>query len=589
MFPFGVTYYPDQWPKETWDKTFKEIKAAGFNIVRFGEMAWDWVEPEPGKFNFSELDQALGLCAKHGLKVLLGLPTSQVPTWFFRLYPDSQPVAEDGTLYPEYGPRPNICKDNPHYRKLAERLVRKIVARYKNHPALHLWQVDNEPVYPPLDHTTSKDFCHCESSRQAFIAWAKRKYKSLNHLNQVWGTKFWTNLFSRFEDIRTPKAGFWEAVSPHIFLDWFRFKTDSLQNWISHLAKIVKSLDPKHKVGTNGFIGICTRVPDHSRLSNNLDWYGLDIYPKGGKMSPDDLAFMLDLWRSFARSGQAEFHITELQGGQNVRWGNPAYVEGPEIKWWTEMAFKHGVQALLYHAWRPPLFGAETGGFGILKADGSPTKRLEVIKGLARKFQKVESRKLKVESRIAIAYLRSSEIQTYQEQGPPRGIAGQWEPVREDIGLLYTLFSISGAHRSAAQGKPIDFIFEQDLDTGNLPYKTILIPNPYLLSERQYANLKKWMKAGGTLITDARFGLKDENGHLYPKPLMEDLLGVVYEYTEPTPKGFIDGLRGKPKKAQIIRKKIGKGKIIYANFSLFLEIKNGNKKWRQLVRKEMAK
>ena len=589
MFPFGVTYYPDQWPKASWDQTFKEIKATGFNIVRFGEMAWDWVEPEPGKFNFSELDQALGLCAKHGLKVLLGLPTSQVPTWFFRLYPDSQPVAEDGTLYPEYGPRPNICKDNPHYRKLAERLVRKIVARYKNHPALHFWQVDNEPVYPPLDHTTSKDYCHCKSSRQAFIAWAKRKYKSINHLNQVWGTKFWTNLFSRFEDIRTPKAGIWEAVSPHIFLDWFRFKTDSLQNWISHLAKIVKSLDPKHKVGTNGFIGICTRVPDHSRLSNNLDWYGLDIYPKGGKMSPDDLAFTLDLWRSFARSGKAEFHITELQGGQNVRWGNPAYVEGPEIKWWTEMAFKHGVQALLYHAWRPPLFGAETGGFGILKSDGSPTKRLEVIKGLARKFQKVESRKLKVESRIAIAYLRSSEIETYQEQGPPRGIAGQWEPVRTDIGLLYTLFSISGAHRSAARGQPVDFIFEQDLDTGNLPYKTILMPNPYLLSEKQYENLKKWMKAGGTLITDARFGLKDENGHLYPKPLMEDLLGMVYEYTEPTPKGFMDGLRGKPKKAQIIRKKIGKGKIIYANFSLFLEIKNGNKKWRQLVRKEMAK
>jgi beta-galactosidase len=496
MFPFGVTYYPDQWPKESWDETFKQIKAAGFNLVRFGEMAWDWVEPEPGKYSFAELDQAMALCAKHGLKVLLGLPTSQVPTWFFRLYPNSQPVAEDGSLYPEYGPRPNICKDNVNYQKLAERLVRKIVARYKNHPALHFWQVDNEPVYPPLDHTTSHDFCHCPHSRRAFIAWAKKKYKSINKLNLVWGTKFWTNTFSRFEDIRTPKGGIWEAVSPHIFLDWFRFKTDRLHAWISHLAKIIKTLDPKHKVGTNGFIGICTRVPDHSLLSKNLDWYGLDIYPKGGKMSPDDLAFMLDLWRSFARSGQAEFHITEMQGGQNVRWGNPAYVEGPEIKWWTEMAIQHGAQALLYHAWRPPLFGAETGGFGILKADGTPTKRLKVVAELALRIKEsnvvaaelaLHGKKSKattnsIKSDITIAYLRSSEIQTYQEQGPPRGIAGQWEPVRTDIGLLYTLFSNSAAHLAAARGKAVDFIFEQELEAGNLLYKIILLPNAYLLS-----------------------------------------------------------------------------------------------------------
>ena len=117
MIPFGVTYYPDQWPKETWDQTFAEIKAAGLNTIRFGEMAWDWIEPEPGQFRFKELDQALDLCAKHGIKVLLGIPTSQVPTWFFRLYPNSRSIAADGTLYAEYGPRPNICKDRNNHEK----------------------------------------------------------------------------------------------------------------------------------------------------------------------------------------------------------------------------------------------------------------------------------------------------------------------------------------------------------------------------------------------------------------------------------------------------------------------------------------
>ena len=139
MFPFGVTFYPDQWPKETWDESFRQIKAVGFNCVRFNEMSWDLIEPQPGKFNFKDLDLALDLCKKHGLKVLLGIPTSQVPPWFHSRFKNSRPVAQDGTLYPEYGPRPNICKDNKNYQRLATRLAQKIVTRYKNHPALMMW------------------------------------------------------------------------------------------------------------------------------------------------------------------------------------------------------------------------------------------------------------------------------------------------------------------------------------------------------------------------------------------------------------------------------------------------------------------
>ena len=45
MFPFGVTFYPDQWPRENWENEFLKISESGFNVVRFGEMAWNWVEP----------------------------------------------------------------------------------------------------------------------------------------------------------------------------------------------------------------------------------------------------------------------------------------------------------------------------------------------------------------------------------------------------------------------------------------------------------------------------------------------------------------------------------------------------------------
>jgi beta-galactosidase len=586
MIPFGVTFYPDQWPENAWEKNFKEIKAAGFNLVRFGEMSWDWIEPTPGKFDFSGLDRAMDLCQKHGLKVLLGIPTCQAPSWLISHYPSARPVAEDGSLYPEYGPRPNICKDDPDYQRFATRLAEKLASRYHKHPALLYWQLDNEPLYPPLDATALKDYCHCPHTRRAFIAWAKRKYGSLNKMNEAWGTKFWTTTFSSFNAITTPKAGFWDAVSPHIFLDWYRFKSENIRDWLILLKKIVHKYDKTHKIGTNGFIGICARVQDHDILAEAMDWYGIDLYPKGNRMEDRDVAMFADLWRSFCRG---EFHVTELQGGQNVRWGNPDFVEGPEIKRWVEILFYRGAEALLFHAWRPALFGPETNGFGILKPDGSPTKRLEVIKQLAREINKRKAESGKPKAEHGIIYHRSGEVECYQEQGPPRGVSGQWAAVRDDIGLMYGLNSAIGAYRLVyKENRPIDFLQERHLNEGKLPYKTILFPNPYLLSREQYQNLLKFVAGGGTLITDARFGLKNENAHLYPDPLVEELLDVTYDHFEVTPDGFIDILEGHPKKPIIIERKIGKGRVLYANFSLFSIVRKGGSKWRNtdtLIRK----
>jgi hypothetical protein len=154
---------------------------------------------------------------------------------------------------------------------------------------------------------------------------------------------------------------------------------------------------------------------------------------------------------------------------------------------------------------------------------------------------------------------------------------------------MYGMTSIMGAYLLAYDKyKAADFIFEQDLDSGKFPYSTILLPNPYLISQHQFANLKKWVAAGGKLITEARFGQKDENGHLYPKPLIEELMGVTYDHGEQTADGFLDVIEGRPAKPQLIEKKIGLGKVIYANFSLFSILRKGKKKWQStdiLIRK----
>ncbi len=582
MTQFGVTFYPDLYPRETWESEFTEIKKAGFEIVRFAEMAWDWIEPREGDWRFEELDHALALCEKHHLKVLLGIPVAQAPQWLVKKHPEILHVANDGTRHPAYGPRPNACRDNPKFREYAKTLTRVVAQRYAKHPALLMWQIDNEPGYPPLDLTHNKDYCHCESTRKAFVEWAKKRYGTTKKLNEVWGTGFWTGTFSAFEEIGTPKVGMWDAGNPHIYLDWYRFKSENISIWLKRLKGIVREYDKEHKVGTNSFTSIPNRIGDHTVLAQDMDWFGWDIYPKGTQNTLESLGQIADYWRSVCDSAGAEFVVSELQGGPNVRWGYGGWVKGSEIKEWVRLLVKHGAKLILFHNWRPPLIGNETGGFGILRPDGTPTERLKAIKDVIREFKEPRrSAAGSVRSEIAIYYSKASEVQTFQEEGHYRLCSPQWFSGRGAYGLFFGLNSIAGAYRLLWGKKvPASFVFDKELEQGNLKCKVLLLTNPYLLSRKQFENLLAFVKAGGTLVCESRFGLKDENAHLYPKPLLEGLLGMKHFYTQimdsrlPVAKykaeawGFQDVLAG-CEKPSLIRKKLGKGKIIYATFSLF--------------------
>lgn len=616
-FPFGVTFYPDQWPKDIWEESFSKIKDTGFNVVRFGEMAWDWVQKGEDIFTWDELDLAMKLAEKHGIKVILGIATSQAPLWLLRKYPEVRPVSNTGALYPEYGPRPNVCRDSDVYKGLVEKYITAIVTRYKDNPSIMAWQVDNEPVYPPLDSTTHEDFCHCASTQRKFLGWAKVKYKTIEEANRAWGTRFWTNTFSGWEDVTTPKCGVWDAGNPHIFMDWYRFKSESIHNWLLWEKSIVDRLDGRRKVGTNGFLEICPRMLDHDLLSGGLDWYGWDVYPKGRKSTPGEIAQTADWWRSFGNGRDLEFHVTELQAGPNVRWGYPGYVTGREVKVWTHEMVAHGARTLLYHNWRTPVFGGEAGGFGMVNPDGTPTERLSAIKEVSKEIKKIYSRLegYKLIPEYAIAYLRDSDVQTFQEQGPPRIIGGQWEQLREDIGLRHNIRSIEGCHRILwNRYNPVDFIFQRHLESNTdlSQYKAIFLPNPYVFIEKWWGLLEKYVKAGGILITESRFGAKTEMGWLHAVPLMEKCLGLkrrhhelidegkeprissirsrgygykdVIETKEKITAKFSDGLPA------IIEIKLGKGRVIYGCFSLFLScLKKGNEGLIRAIRKYLPK
>lgn len=120
-----------------WKKTYTDILTElKPKYIRLG-VEWSEVEPEPGKFDFSNVDFMMNEAAKNNTKVLLAVG-QKVPRWPECYFPAWFETAE---------------KKN----EVVLQYVTKTVEHYKNHQALELWQVENEP-YIPFDFGVCHNF-----------------------------------------------------------------------------------------------------------------------------------------------------------------------------------------------------------------------------------------------------------------------------------------------------------------------------------------------------------------------------------------------------------------------------------------------
>lgn len=119
--------------KETYQAILTELKP---KYLRLG-VEWNEVETEPGKFNFANIDYLMDEASKHNTKVVLAIG-QKVPRWPECYFPAWFATATN--------------KDEAVLKYLTT-----TVERYKNHPALEIWQVENEP-YIPFDFGVCHDF-----------------------------------------------------------------------------------------------------------------------------------------------------------------------------------------------------------------------------------------------------------------------------------------------------------------------------------------------------------------------------------------------------------------------------------------------
>src|SRR3954452_21379833 len=127
----GTYYYPEQWPREQWQRDFDNIAAMGLKIVHMAEFAWFTIEPKPGEFHFDWLDECIALAQERKLDVILCPPTAAPPIWLSQDFPQTLPVDEHGTRQ-RFGGRRHSSPCSPALHEATARIVTRMADRYGN-------------------------------------------------------------------------------------------------------------------------------------------------------------------------------------------------------------------------------------------------------------------------------------------------------------------------------------------------------------------------------------------------------------------------------------------------------------------------
>jgi len=517
----GVCYYPEHWNKSLWRDDLRRMKAAGISVIRIGEFAWNKFEPEEGMFVYDFFDEFLALCLEEGMDVIFGTPTPTPPAWLTEKYPEVLNALEDGTLL-RHGCRRHYNYNSPKYRELSARIVEKIAAHLGKHPAIVGWQIDNE-------FNCGVTMFYSEADSAAFRVFLQKKYGSLEALNEAWGTVFWNQDYTDWEQIYVPRTTPQSTHNPHHKLDYLRFISESTISYCGMQAEILRRyISPEAYITTNGLFG---HLDNHRMTEECLDVYTYDSYPNfafGLNEAFDHDRLNDRKWSrnlTEVRSICPHFGIMEQQsggGGWVGRMESPAPRPG-QMKLWSLQSIAHGADLVSYFRWRTCTFGTEMYWHGILDYDNRDNRRLREAKEVHQLMEKIQP-VAGAENCAAFAMVKDydnlwdTEIDVWHQ----RVHKASEDAVFETAQRTHTPYDVL-------------YLRENTVLEDLLKYPVLLYPHGLILKQRDVELFKAYVEQGGTLIVGCRTGQKDEKGHCVMRPmpgLLSELTGTeVEEFT----------------------------------------------------------
>ncbi|GAB3398553.1 beta-galactosidase [Humibacter soli] len=503
---FGGDYNPEQWPEEVWRDDIRLMKQAGVNTVTVGVFAWSSIEPEEGRYEFGWLDRVFRLLSDNGIGIILATPTASPPPWFSKAHPEALPITEDGVRL-MHGSRDTYNPAAPAYRVAATRVARVLAARYGRHPALRAWHLHNE--YGTVSYGPLVD--------AEFRTWLRGRYRTLEALNRAWHTAFWSQGYSRWDEIIAPQRTQY-LPNPTQVLDFRRFTADLLRDCYRDQIAVVRELSGA-PVTTNFILPDWLHY-DQWDFADDSDVVAIDHYlDSSGPEGAAHAAFGADLARSFGHG--RPWLLMEQAVSTTIRGGRVLANDTGQLMRTSMQHVARGALGILFFQWRAPYAGAEFFHSTMVPHVGE------------------DSRTFREVTRLGDALARVGELADAPANAVNRPrVAIAWDPdawwAAETAGLPSDAFSLLRSARRMHRalwnlGVNCDFVrLDHDLSA----YDLVVVPNQLLVARDQSESLARFVHDGGHAVVAYFSGTFDDNLHVIPggySGAFAELLGVRIE------------------------------------------------------------
>ncbi|MEV6483884.1 beta-galactosidase [Streptomyces sp. NPDC051576] len=504
---YGADYNPEQWPREVWEEDIRLMREAGVNIVSVGIFSWARIQPARDEWDFGWLDEVMDLLHAGGIGVDLATATASPPPWLSTEHPEILPVTASGeTLWP--GGRQHWRPTSPVFRDHALRLVRKLAERYAQHPALVAWHVSNELGCHNV-------YDYSDDAARAFRDWLRARYSTVETLNQAWGTAFWSQRYSDWEQILPPRLAA-SFPNPTQQLDFKRFSSDALKDHLRAERDLLREITPDVPVTTNFMVMGNTKGMNYADWAAEIDFVSNDHYVLPGSQDRDELSFSANLVSGIS-AGRPWFLMEHSTSAVNWQPVNVAKRPG-DLARDSLLHVAHGADAVCYFQWRQSAAGAEKYHSAMVPHAGADSEVFRAVAELGRTLRTLApvAGTDRESARVGIVFDWESWWASEQDSHPTdrldyRQEALDWYSALLDLGVRADIVTAQTA-----------------LDR----YDVVITPVLHMIPAALSKELTRYVEQGGHLVSTYFSGVVDENDHIwlggYPGAL-RDLLGIRIE------------------------------------------------------------
>lgn len=527
-FPFGAVYFrKTNPPAQDWEHDHQVAADLGMNIFRHWFL-WSAIEVAPDRYDWRDYDRMLELEAKHGIKVVLAEIVTDMPEWMWTQYPASRRVDADGKeAFPGVwvssatGGAP-LCLDDDEVLGRAGKFLTALVERYRNHPAVHGYDVWNEGGTP---------LCFCEATTRKFREWLQKKYGTLEALGQAWHHYS----LASWDNVQAPRGTNGYAES----LDWLQFRRDNGMRLLDWRIKLIRTLDQRNRITAHG---VARLNENEWRIASQVDSYGFTWVASRHGNAPWLHFHAVDLTR--AQSQGKTFWHAEATGGP--LWLQPQVVNRPledgrssdekDVRLWSLVDMAGGADGILFTRWRPLLDGPLFGAFGPMGMDGSVTPRAEMAGQLAKWANAHPAiwRSQPVRGDVGLLFAPEAlDFSAIQEAGgrATSGAQSNFDTAASGWYASAILGAYQGFFDSNIQA---DFVRIEDIDR----YPLIYVAHPTLLRQSTADKLRDYIAKGGRVVSEGclgYFGGEGTVGEVQPNLGLDRVFGAKESYVQFTP------------------------------------------------------